>query len=119
MRWCIAAGLLLTGTHGCSAAVRSTQLGHTYAPRPSDAEVQLYSVRVPQCAFEEISLVTAFADPIVLISQENAIEAAKRRARDLGGDAIVGLTDFPSSSDGDPGGIRGTVIRFADPSCRR
>ena len=69
---------------------------------------------MPGCAFEQIAVVTACADPLSLQSTEDAIEALKRRARELGDDTLRGLAEVPARGEDPISGVRGTSIRFAD-----
>ncbi len=106
----LAALLLLAG---CTTApfVEATPLGAPQPARPEDADVQLFSVRAPDCHFLELALVAVRGnDPA------HNREALIARARQLGGDAVAGLAQIVSRSGTD--GLQGTVIRFTDPACR-
>ncbi|MEJ2218365.1 MAG: hypothetical protein P8099_17315 [Gemmatimonadota bacterium] len=114
--------LLLTA---CGPAISSAFFEQA-PPRPPDSQVQLYSTRLPSCPYEEIGLVRgrkrAFS------SMQAVLASLQRRAREMGGDAIVGLgqgrtvtgatvvNDVASVDVSD--GLAGTVIRFTDPDCR-
>lgn len=121
MRRSFLAGLLLVGLVGCSPTVRATRLGPPVPPRPADSQVQLFSVRTPECPFDELSLLKVHYDggqiPGITTSDTEALDAVKRKTRALGGDAIAGVTYFESSES--TRGIMGTAIRFKDGSCRQ
>jgi hypothetical protein len=109
----------------CGPAISSAFFKQA-SPRPAGSVVQLYSTRLPSCPYEEIGVVKgrrrAFA------SMQDVLSAMKERAREMGGDAIVGLgqgrtvtgatvvNDVASLDVSD--GLAGTVIRFTDPNCR-
>ena len=109
--------LLLLGA-ACSPVVRSTSLGTTYPPRPPESQLLTFSVRTPECGFEEIGLITVEKEnSLNFIKVDDPLLALKERARRMGGDAVIGLTQLPST-DGFYGGLRATVIRFTEDSCR-
>jgi hypothetical protein len=121
----VAAGACLLGA--CGPAVRSAPF-KSVPPRPPEHEIVLFSTKLPTCAYEEIGIVTA-KPRTGLDSLESVLEALKHRAREMGGDAVVGLTQQQtvrggtvvgssvSLSTGE--GLAGTVIRFADSACTR
>jgi hypothetical protein len=111
---------VLCSTAGCMSLFTggtTTRIGTRYPPRDPEAEVQLFSVRTPECQYEEIALVSASVD-FLPDRREAAVEALKRRVREAGGDAVVGLTEMRSTKNEGPG-VKGTAIRFTDPECRR
>ncbi len=76
---------------GCSPAVRST----AFVQRPSmptDHEIRIYRATMPECPYEEIGIVSS-RQRNKLISMDKVLEAAKERARKMGGDAIIGLSE--------------------------
>jgi len=96
-------------------------------PRPPEAEIQLYSTKAPTCPYEEIGLVRG--RKTALTTMQGVLVALQKRAREMGGDAIIGLgagsavtgataitKDFATVDVND--GMSGTVIRFTDPDCR-
>lgn len=110
---------------GCAVQVQSTQLRSTdYPARPGDHIIAIYRDTLPQTSFVEIAAVQARKRGID--SEEKVINALKDRARELGGDAIIGLTIKTVSRDiiDVHKGFRtvryqiymGTVIRFLRPS---
>ncbi|CAN5694054.1 hypothetical protein BH23GEM7_BH23GEM7_30290 [soil metagenome] len=109
--------LVAAALTGCSATVTAIPLGEPSTPRPRGAEIRIYSVKTPDCPYEEISLLTAYRHPMLGVTTSRALEALKRRTRQLGGDAIVGLTTV-SPTEHTADGIKGTAIRFTDASCR-
>ncbi len=114
--------LLLTA---CGPAI-SSALFKQAAPLPPDSEVRLYSTKAPSCPYEEIGVVKGRRRAPA--SLQDVLTAMKRRAREMGGDGIVGLgqgrTVTGATVVGDVAsldvsdGLAGTVIRFTDPSCR-
>jgi hypothetical protein len=125
--------ILLLAAGACSPAVQSAVYIPGGAPTPvaSDAAVRIYGQTRPQCAFEEIGWVSG--EPRARRnSPDDVLEAMRARAREMGGDAIIGL----SSSDRPTGAVssgadapivvtavsssnvfRGTVVRFTDRTC--
>lgn len=110
---------------GCAVQVQSTQLRSTdYQARPGDHIIAIYRDTLPQISFFEIAAVQARKRGID--SNEKVINALKDRARELGGDAIIGLTIKTVSRDiiDVHKGFRtvryqiylGTVIRFLKPT---
>ena len=111
--------ILLLLAVACSPVVRSTSLGMTYPPRPPDSEFLIFSVRTPECGFEEVGLITVEKEnSLNFIAVDDPLAALQKRARRMGGDAVIGLTQLPPA-EGFYGGLRGTVIRFAQEGCRR
>lgn len=109
--------LLLAAICGCTAATRATRFA-AYPPRPPDHEIRIYRTRVPDQPYEEIGIVSS-RQRNKFISMEAVLEALKREAREMGGDAIIGLTEtnevqgfvgYSGILDRDPV-LRGTVIR--------
>ena len=109
---------------GCAVQVQSTQLRSIdYPVRPGDYIIAIYRDTLPQTSFVEIAAVQARKRGID--SNEKVINALKDRARELGGDAIIGLTLKTVSRDiiDVNKGFRtvryqiylGTVIRFLKP----
>ena len=95
---------------------------------PTDHEIRIYRAIMPECPYEEIGIVSS-RQRNKLISMDKVLEAAKERARKMGGDAIIGLSETDQAQgavrvgetvalDRDPV-LSGTVIRFSDRSCVR
>lgn len=109
----------------CSPAVRSTQ----FAPAPAraaDHPIRVYQQTRPQCPFEELGSVSS-RKRNKFVSMDAVMEAMRDRARKMGGDALVGLTEADEARgavaigagialDRDPV-LSATVIRFTDPDC--
>lgn len=74
-------------------------------------------MRIPECTFEEIGLLTVERGPGPFVSAEKRLRAVKDRARHMGGDAVIGLTQLPAT-EGFRGGLAGTVVRFNEETCR-
>lgn len=121
------AGILLLGLAGCTpavASVRSTTLNPWLPPRAPDAEVHLFSTQAPECPYDEIALLTGYYDRTgriarYSVSDAEALAAMKVKARQMGGNAIAGLTDSDPSDHGPKRAIKGTVIHFHNESCQR
>jgi hypothetical protein len=110
---------------GCAPSISATRFGD-FAARPADHEVRLYSTRLPACGYEEVGLISG-KRRTPWTSGEEVLAAMRRRAREVGGDAIVGLGTVAhpggvapgeSVSSDATGGLSGVVIRFTDPDCR-
>ena len=116
---------------GCGPSVQSA----VYAPnapgsRPDDAPVRIYQSTRPTCAFEEIGLVRVRPRNSTH-SLEDLLTAMRKRARAMGGDAIIGLsaTETPDGAVLVPSPsvsvasisssplYTGTVVHFTDPAC--
>ena len=111
--------LVLLVVCACSPVVQSTRLGPAYPSRPPESDILVFSVRTPECAFEEIALITAENEPALkFIGVVEPLDAVQNQARRLGGHALIGLTQLPPA-EGFRGGLRGTVIRFLQESCQR
>ena len=108
-------GLALVLT-ACGVQMRTTQIGRAHRPLPHDAAIQVSSVGMPQCPFEEVALVTIMES--LDVRGEAMIWALEDEARRLGGHAIVGLRQVWFDEDDDHQGLSGTVIHYTDPDCR-
>jgi len=118
---------LCAGCSGGAAKVTSVLFdpAHPLPPRPADAPIQMFSAQRPGCRFSEIGTVSVEGGG-PLPSREIAL-AMQRRAREMGGDAIVGMAQGsrpagPDEASPRAGGTSvtlrtGTVIRFRDSSC--
>lgn len=114
--------LLVLGATACSPAVSSGKFSSQPFP-PSTGEIALYSTKVPTCAYDEIGLVHVkrrhgFTD------LQDLIDAMRERAREMGGNAIVGVglaarVEGSSDSINLDRDVSGTVIRFQQPDCMR
>ena len=114
--------LLVLGAAACSPAVSSGKFSSQPFP-PTSGEITLYSTKVPTCAYDEIGLVHVkrrhgFTD------LQDLIDAMRERAREMGGNAIVGVglaarVEGSSDSINLDRDVSGTVIRFQQPDCMR
>jgi len=127
---------------GCSPAVRSTVFVDR-PPKPADQPIRVYRTLLPQCPYEEIGLVTS-GQGNKFTSTEAALDALRTRAREMGGDAVIGLSyseeraggmllpsyrspvnpfPQPPSYTVVPGAalttLSATVVRFTDPQCTK
>ena len=109
---------------GCGPAVRSTAF-ETYPPRSADHPIRVYSTKTPECPYEEVGLVSARQQNRLTVTMEDILEALKARAREMGGDAVVGVSQGTEPQGGAVGEISGepviagTVIRFTQADCTR
>jgi hypothetical protein len=116
----LSAGLL----GGCAPEVRRVWFADRPTPRPASHPIQIYSTRAPECPYDEVGLVQARSITPATPMQE-VLEAMRRGAREMGGDAVIlrqveGAASSESSGGLHPStGLGGTVIRFSDPDCRR
>ena len=101
------------GLASCAPQPRVTMIGQ---PHPPDAaEILVFSAKLPTCPFEEIALISAESSGWTNMDQ--TLTALKQRAHQLGGHAIVGLTDRPGTEEEGPS-LSGTIIRFTSSECR-
>jgi hypothetical protein len=115
----IAVAVLAATLAACAPRVTTRVYGNSYPALPAESEVRLFSVRVPECPFEEIALVSVFPQPRMLIRapQREVFQALRQRARELGGNAVVGMTEVQApEGSGLSDGVKGTVVRFAAPN---
>lgn len=111
MRWSPLTVILVLG---CAPQTHVTRLSPTtYQAASADAPVQLYSQQHPSCPFEELALVTASASGFSFASSDGLVRALSKRARRLGGHALVGVGFLAH------GGMSATVIRFTQSDCQR
>jgi hypothetical protein len=113
---------------GCVPAVDTVRLSPVpYPPRPHDFRIRMYSTERPRCPFEEIGTVRS-RKPGFWVSMEDVAESVRQVARELGGDAVIGVTNANQISGGTVIGstvsvdtdpvLSGTIIRFKEDSCR-
>ena len=110
------------GAVGCGPAVQSAAFT-ALPPRPPDHPIRLFSTKLPTCAYEEVGLVSARKR--TLVSMDDVLAGLVERAREMGGDAVVGIGQGAQVSGGgedlvtissDPV-LSGTVIRFTEEGC--
>ena len=122
------AALLVPLFIGCAPSVDTVRLSPVrYPPRPHDFRIRMYSTERPRCPFEEIGSVRS-RKPAFWVSMEDVAESVRDVAREMGGDAIIGVTSATQlnggtvvgstvSIDTDPV-LSGTIIRFKEDGCR-
>lgn len=103
--------------------MKSANFGE-FAPRPGDHPILLFSSRLPSCPYEEVGLVRVDRGDFGS-SMQTMLDRFRQRARDMGGDAVVGVGLTQSVQGGvlpmsvsSRDGLAGTVIRFTDEDCR-
>lgn len=104
----------------CAPRVQVAMLGEVgEASRLAGPEdMALFSTRTPECPYREIALVTAYADEI-LGDPDEALEALKVRAWELGADALLGLRTVNSGGEDPEEGYSATAVRFERDDCLR
>jgi hypothetical protein len=91
-------------------------IGEPHAPDAS--EILVFSAKLPECPFEEIALISAEgAQSLLGTNMDRLLAALKDRAHELGGHAIVGLTERSRTEEVGPG-LSATAIRFTSSDCR-
>lgn len=114
-------------TVGCGPAVTSAPfLSPPPDPKPTENPVHFYAESRPQCPYEEIGTVSARKRSG---SRDGVMAAIRKRVREMGGDAVIGVTQGQQLRGGVVTGnivsvgsrptVAGTVIRFRDPACAR
>jgi hypothetical protein len=101
----------------CTPHVRTTMIGAAAAPEVDARDVLVFSVRVPDCPFEEIAIVSATKGDFQPPDMDALLRSLRDRARQLGGHALVGVTERPRTEVEGPS-LVGTVVRFTSPECR-
>lgn len=112
----------------CAPSVDTVRLSPVaYPPRPADFRIRMYSTDRPRCPFEEIGTVRS-RKPGFWVSMEDVAESLRDVAREMGGDAVIGLTNANQISGGTVTGgvvtvdsdpvLSGTIIRFREQDCR-
>ncbi len=126
------ASLLVLALAACGPAVQSASYVPLPERRADDAGVmRIYEHTRPDCAFEEIGRLTGHRR-LPTHFPDDVANAMRRRASEMGGDAIIAFGEreegssgviIPVSENASIGSISsashfvGTVIRFTDPSC--
>ena len=131
-RWRVVIFTAMAATlSGCGPAVDAVRLTPVpYPPRPADFRIRMYSTERPRCPYEELATVRA-RKRNSFVSMEDVGEAVRRVAREMGGDAVIGVTSGAQISGGgtviDGTGtvtvdsepyITGTIVRFRQDDCR-
>jgi hypothetical protein len=107
----------------CERDVRSTTFAE-YPPRDPNHPILVFAHNMPECPSVEVGEVTSRTQP----TSDVRIEAIRKRAREMGGDAVVNLTWSDGGSEGTAEGtgtampgaaLSATVIRFTDPDCQQ
>lgn len=103
----------------CAPQIRTIMIGQPQVPDTEPTDVLVFSAKVPACPFEEIALVSAGKSdlPEPGMGMDDLLAAMKQRAHELGGHAIVGLTERPRTKAEGPS-LSETIIRFSSNECR-
>ena len=121
----LALATILAGA--CAVTVSATEFDPTHRPAPRRAPeaIPFYSsAQRPACPYAELGRVSL--DREWKMSWQKVVRAARQSAHDMGGDALVDVTEGWQVAD-DGGGrpaarppeLSGVVVRFKDPSCMR
>lgn len=102
---------------GCAPTVRATALNGTFEPRRGVEEVAVFSTKSPECPYQEIAILRAYAG--FFTNADAALEALKRRALSMGSDAVVGVRLINSGGEYSTPGYTATAVRFTDSGCVR
>jgi hypothetical protein len=112
---------------GCSPAVTTTAL-NPYPPKGKDHPIRIYTNRLPVCSYIEVGIVKS-RQRNKLISMDRVAESLREAAREMGGDAIIGVRmgDETMGAMVSGGGVfidtdpvlQGTVIRWKTKKCTR
>lgn len=122
--WSTIALAMVLGLASCGPAVRSTPF-NAFPARPAEHPIRIYSTQKPDCRYEEVGLVSARRRFAWLVSMSEVLEALKQRARAMGGDAVLGVSERSEVSGGgqdlatvssEPV-LSGTVVRFTENGC--
>ena len=124
----IAVGLFVTVlTTACGPAMTSMSfLSPPPAPQPVGHPIQFFQEARPVCQYQEVGTVSA-RKRSGSVSMDEVAESLRIRARQMGGDAIIGVTQGTERRGGTMVGhsvianndpvISGTVVRFRDSTC--
>lgn len=123
---------LAAAAAACGPAVESATYRPLPAPRAeSDGMMHIYEHTQPDCPFEELGRLSGWRR-LPTQTPDDVANAMRRRAGEMGGDAIIGFGQrqerpsgviIPISETASIGSISsgsvfvGTVIRFTDPEC--
>lgn len=108
----------------CGPAVSSANF-RSAAPRSPDRQIAIFATQLPTCPYDEIGVVRGKRR--ALASLQDVLATIQKRAREMGGDAIIGVGQTTNIQGGtavdnfvtieSQEGLAGTVIRFRDPGC--
>lgn len=115
----------------CAPSVQSASYTTLPEPRVAGEGMRIYEHTRPDCPFEELGRVTGWRR-LPTHTPDDVAKAMRRRASEMGGDAIIAFGErqegpsgviVPISENASIGSISsgtvflGTVVRFTDPSC--
>jgi hypothetical protein len=123
-----AALVLIALAAACGPQIASSVIVKS-PPQPADHDIQVFLTRVPECPYQELGTVTA-SEGALAGGVNTYLPAMKRRARELGGDALVGyktanttagyVTVAPNVTAAVDGEIHSAVVvRFTKPDCMK
>ena len=126
-RRCVVVAVLMASV-GCTYTQATRFESTVVAERRTPPEnIRIYEEQKPQCEYKEVGHVTA--GNRILASWGRVIEAARKKASELGGDAILSFRESTRITGAivNSGGIAteethtvsGTVIRFRNSGCRQ
>ena len=111
----------LLAAAACAPKVRSAVFMES-TMAPPDQQIRYYSTKVPTCPYAELGLIKV-ERAMFWNSLQDLLKAAGKRAREMGGDAIVGVREVPQVTGSGENvstneALTGTVIRFKDRGCQ-
>jgi hypothetical protein len=127
--------LFLTACLPGPPAVRVTRLSPTpLLPRVAGFPILIFQAHQPRCAFDELATfratrTTSFGVPVNHVqTTDDLLESIRVKAREVGGDAVIGLAGETLATDTSPmvtvgvdiqsaWVLTGTIIRFKRPEC--
>jgi hypothetical protein len=127
LKWFHGPALLLL-TVGCGPQI-SSSVFVTAPPKSPDHEILVFLTRTPECPYEELGTIKA-SEGAFAGGVSTYMPAIKKRARELGGDALVAyktastttgyVAVAPSVVAAAEGEIHSAVVvRFTKPDCTR
>jgi hypothetical protein len=107
------AALLLPLAAACTTVgVTDSGSGKKFAPRPAECRVDFFRTKPPETAYDEIATVHWQG---TLVGAEGAQEDLRRKACELGADAVVVIRDYVPGTQHSMGVMTGTAIRYRGP----
>lgn len=102
----------------CTPSVQVTRLAEIQPPRPGLEEVAVYSTQVPRCDYQEMAVLTGYGSALGPNDLEGVLVVLRKRALDIGADALVGLQVVSRGGESPRSGYSATAVRFQDAGCR-
>lgn len=121
-QWKVAlSGIAMVLLVGCSPAIQASRF-ETFPPRPPDYPIKLYAEERPNCPYTEVGTLRV-TKRHSWVSMDDVTKAFRDKAREMGGDAVVGVAQVGGERTNTGTKVRtalvGTVIRFKKPDCEK